>query len=166
MIQERYRTFWRRFGAGVVDGLILLPITFLDGWFFSEGFSGWINLIYYALFSFPLGYAYYIFMHGRYGQTVGKRVAGVKLLALNEGPLGYKRAFLRDSVPLLLGMGFILYDAPQILQGVHPYDIQGNYNALFFVSATWIVAELVTMLTNNKRRAVHDFIAGSVVVRL
>jgi uncharacterized RDD family membrane protein YckC len=30
----------------------------------------------------------------------------------------------------------------------------------------WFVLELLTMLTNNKRRALHDFIAGSVVVRL
>jgi uncharacterized RDD family membrane protein YckC len=27
------------------------------------------------------------------------------------------------------------------------------------------VLELITMLTNDKRRAVHDYIAGSVVVR-
>jgi len=33
-------------------------------------------------------------------------------------------------------------------------------------SLVWFVAELVTMLTNAKRRAVHDFIARSVVVRL
>ena len=29
----------------------------------------------------------------------------------------------------------------------------------------WFVAEVLTMLTNEKRRAVHDFIAGTVVVR-
>jgi uncharacterized RDD family membrane protein YckC len=29
----------------------------------------------------------------------------------------------------------------------------------------WSWAEIITMLTNKKRRAVHDFIAGTVVVR-
>ena len=29
----------------------------------------------------------------------------------------------------------------------------------------WFVAEVLTMLTNDKRRALHDFIAGTVVVR-
>lgn len=29
----------------------------------------------------------------------------------------------------------------------------------------WFVAEVLTMLTNEKRRALHDFIAGTVVVR-
>jgi len=31
--------------------------------------------------------------------------------------------------------------------------------------ALWFFAEVLTMLTNPKRRALHDFIAGTVVVR-
>ncbi len=34
-----------------------------------------------------------------------------------------------------------------------------------FTAIAWFGAEVVTMLWNNKRRAIHDFIAGSVVVR-
>jgi uncharacterized RDD family membrane protein YckC len=30
----------------------------------------------------------------------------------------------------------------------------------------WLGLELLTMLTNSKRRALHDLIAGSVVVRV
>jgi uncharacterized RDD family membrane protein YckC len=29
----------------------------------------------------------------------------------------------------------------------------------------WFLAEVLTMFTNRKRRALHDFIAGTVVVR-
>jgi hypothetical protein len=29
----------------------------------------------------------------------------------------------------------------------------------------WFLVEIVTMLTNGKRRALHDFIAGTVVIR-
>ncbi len=29
----------------------------------------------------------------------------------------------------------------------------------------WWIAEIITMLTNEKRRAIHDYIAGTVVVR-
>lgn len=29
----------------------------------------------------------------------------------------------------------------------------------------WFVAEVLTMLTNEKRRALHDFIAGTVVIK-
>jgi hypothetical protein len=31
--------------------------------------------------------------------------------------------------------------------------------------ALWFFAEVLTMLTNEKRRALHDFIAGTVVIR-
>jgi uncharacterized RDD family membrane protein YckC len=30
----------------------------------------------------------------------------------------------------------------------------------------WTLIELITMLTNSKRRAVHDFLAKSVVIRM
>jgi uncharacterized RDD family membrane protein YckC len=29
----------------------------------------------------------------------------------------------------------------------------------------WFLAEVITMLTNEKRRALHDFLAGTVVIR-
>lgn len=145
---------------------MLIPSLFLDSWFFAREFPGWINLIYYTLVSYLMLYVYCVFMHGRYGQTVGKMVTGVKLFALNEKPLGYKRALLREVVPVLIVILIVLYDAPKILLGVNPYDIQAEFNILFVANITWFVAELITMLTNSRRRALHDFIAGSVVVRL
>ena len=45
-----------------------------------------------------------------------------------------------------------------------PYLVLLIY-AHLIASTLWYVAELVTMLFNRKRRAVHDFIAGTVVVR-
>jgi hypothetical protein len=44
-----------------------------------------------------------------------------------------------------------------------------NNNELFWlltgIPGLWFLAEVLTMLTNRKRRALHDFIAGTVVVR-
>jgi uncharacterized RDD family membrane protein YckC len=39
------------------------------------------------------------------------------------------------------------------------------YAAVNVLMQIWIWGEFVTMLFNKKRRAVHDFIAGTVVVR-
>lgn len=38
--------------------------------------------------------------------------------------------------------------------------------ALGFANLGWFLIEIVTMLTNPKRRALHDLIAGTVVVRI
>jgi len=40
-------------------------------------------------------------------------------------------------------------------------------NMLFnLIPAIWFLAEAISMLTNKKRRAIHDYIAGTVVVRI
>jgi uncharacterized RDD family membrane protein YckC len=45
-------------------------------------------------------------------------------------------------------------------------EVLNNYdNFTLIVALVWILLELITMLANKKRRAIHDFIAGSVVIR-
>jgi uncharacterized RDD family membrane protein YckC len=39
------------------------------------------------------------------------------------------------------------------------------YHPLQIVQNVWVWGELIVLLTNRKRRALHDFIAGTVVVR-
>jgi hypothetical protein len=39
------------------------------------------------------------------------------------------------------------------------------FNLFLELPGWWFVAEVITMLTNEKRRALHDFIAGTIVVR-
>jgi hypothetical protein len=40
-----------------------------------------------------------------------------------------------------------------------------NVDTMQVTPKLWFVAEVLTMLTNDKRRALHDFVAGTVVVR-
>lgn len=40
-----------------------------------------------------------------------------------------------------------------------------TYQVIIYSWSAWAVSELVTMLLDKKRRALHDFIAGSVVVK-
>ena len=39
------------------------------------------------------------------------------------------------------------------------------YNVVTILMNIWIWSEFVVMLTNKRRRALHDFIAGTVVIR-
>jgi uncharacterized RDD family membrane protein YckC len=108
-------------------------------------------------------YAYSIYFHGTRGGTIGKLKCKIKVVsAKNERRIGMKQALLRDSIPLILSVllyGYILVLEPSNLD-------ESKY--LRFVPAIfglWFLAEIITMLTNEKRRALHDFIAGTVVVR-
>jgi len=107
-------------------------------------------------------------MHGRFGQTLGKMALKVVVLDKSLGRLPWRQAFLRDLVPTLFTIAFLIDASGLVLGGVNPdqiYEKGIRMSPLLWVAAFWAIAELLTMLTNNKRRALHDFIAKSVVVK-
>lgn len=102
--------FWRRFGAVVVD-TILLGIVFVP-----------LSLVlpaalYYAIAT-VVGIAYYVLLEGgAKGQTVGKMACAIRVYDLARGgSIGYGRALLRyvgrilSSIVVLLGYLWMLWD--------------------------------------------------------
>jgi uncharacterized RDD family membrane protein YckC len=169
MIEQRYNTFWPRFWAGWIDALVFIPIYFLDSWIFSHDFIGLINFLYYALVSSLGFYFYSVFMHGRYGQTLGKMAMEIRVYSVDGKHLGYQKAIFRDSIIIVVAVLLLIIEAPEIISGVNPYEAAADnqiFYYLMYAELLWFVAEFLTMLTNEKRRAIHDFIAGSVVQRL
>ena len=104
-------------------------------------------------------------MTGKYGQTVGKWACRVKVLDVSEQKLSMKHAVLR-SVPLLISLVAwpILLAGPAVVTNGHT-SLASGIRILLAVQLGWFFLEFVTMLSNAKRRAIHDFIARSVVVR-
>ena len=163
----RYSTFWPRFWAGVIDGLVFAPLGFVDAFVF-ERFGNVAVLVTWFTLSSLAFLVYSVLLHGLVGQTVGKMVTGVRVLDVSEKKLSLTQAALRDSVPVVFTVVGVALEIPMILQGINPNELLTRdvpYLLFAFAALGWFVAELITMLTNNKRRAVHDFIAGSVVVR-
>jgi len=173
---EKYFTFWPRFFASFVDGVILWPVAVIPHFLLLYEIPLFIGYLFRLITSFSW-LLYSIWMHSKYGQTVGKMVCKVKVLDSNtESSISSRHAVLRDSVPLLISSIIFLYqtflvfgkgisikslvDIKTIIDGGATYTW-----LLLGFPMLWFVAEIVTMLTNNKRRAVHDFIAGTVVVR-
>lgn len=75
---------------------------------------------------------------------------------------------------MVLSLGFLGWEVFLILTGSLDPSTLANGEALLankgfwlltVLPGLWFVAEVLTMLTNEKRRALHDFIAGTVVVR-
>ena len=166
MMESAYRTFWPRFWAGILDGILFLPITLIDPWVYSHINSNGVLAIWFVL-STSTFFIYEVLMHGKYGQTVGKMATRVIVLDVSLDKLSMRQAFLRDSVYIALTTVGIIIDFPKVVKGWNPYQgpIGLSTKILSFASFGWFLVELVTMLTNNKRRALHDFIAGSVVIR-
>ncbi len=168
MIELKYKTFWRRFWAGVIDGFVLLPFSFLDSLISASITAKGVLAIWFIISSFTY-LAYSVLMHGKFGQTVGKMVTRVRVLDLSESKLSMFQAFLRDSVAIVFTAILIASYLPTVINGVNPYAAQELSlwtTVLRYTWSIWFSAEVVTMLTNKKRRAVHDFIARSVVTRI
>lgn len=166
---NKYATFWPRFWAGWVDGLVLCPISIIDSYMYPPA-VGKALLICWTIFSFLTYSTYSVLLHTRYGQTIGKMAAHIRVMNVNEDRLpSLRQAILRDIGEI--GPGFIgsAYMIVLILTDSYSKEaLTSNWTviSLGFASFTWFAIELATMLTNKKRRALHDFIAGTVVVRI
>jgi uncharacterized RDD family membrane protein YckC len=130
----------------------------------------WIVVAWLVFESFSF-FAYSIIMHGLRGQTLGKMVCKIRVLDVSESPLTMRQAVLRDILYIvfsclqatyfLLNLDF--YIQTETGSEVVPYPVW--FWGLMYFAFVLFVIEMVTMLTNEKRRALHDWIAGSVVVR-
>lgn len=163
---DRYRTGGRRFVAGLIDGLVLLPIDWVARWVLDSD-QPFILVAIALLVRYESAWVYSVLMHGFRGQTVGKMLCGVKVLDLSEQPITIKQAFLRDSVVIAI-------DTISLVFGFYYFYLDVDINSRVFISLAWIltfaaflwfIGEMLTLLTNEKRRAIHDFIAGTVVIK-
>jgi uncharacterized RDD family membrane protein YckC len=169
----RYSTFAPRFWTGWVDSCVLWPVGFLATLLYTFE----LPRVAMALLLVAQSMAwllYTVLMHARSGQTIGKRVTKVRVVdAVSEQQITYTQAWVREGIPMLLTLGVLGYEVCQILNGaiLPPYQkgedikLNGHFGLLAALPAIWYFAEVLTMLTNSKRRALHDFIAGTVVIR-
>jgi len=154
---HRYQTFGSRFLAAIIDGIIVAILGYLIIKLLPSNHFGSImsSIINDGLFFF-----YSIYLHYRYGQTIGKIITNVKVVCnIDETKLiGLSNSFKRDSILMLLSVLSIL---------IRHFDShhQDFAESTIFVSAfVWLLADMISMLINKKNRALHDFLARSVVI--
>jgi uncharacterized RDD family membrane protein YckC len=166
-VMSQYGTFWARVWAGFVDGLIFLPLS-LSSSYFSSPERGMTTLVIWTVVSYSVIPIYSVTMHARTGQTIGKRVAGIRVMNVDEDRIpSLRQAFLRDIgtvIPGALAMFYTIY-----LIVTHSYTIETLTSGTFleilnYANGAWFLLEITTMFLNEKRRAFHDLIAGTVVV--
>lgn len=182
MSEPVYAGFWRRFAANMADFVCISPLSFLNI-FMSPRFR--LFYLYFIIPSLLVWVWYYVYLVKRYGGTPGKLLLGLRIRNLDGSPVGYRTAFLRFSVDFAFSSLFLILwifamlnisDAEfyalertskfgllsvAALSGVMPFW----YNGMLKTWQIWIWGELIVMMTNRKRRAAHDFIAGTIVIK-
>ncbi len=171
-----YAGFWRRFGAFWIDILVMLPFIVLFQ--YINGLHR--NVSFFTIIpSTFLFWGYTIYFHGRWGATLGKMATKIKVVKKDLSPIGYKEAFIRFSVDAFFtSLALIAQHIALSNISVEEFgrlawserqnrlkDLYPGWNhAVNLLHQIWIWSEFIVLLTNKKRRALHDFIAGTVVI--
>ena len=171
-----YATFSQRFAAMWIDLLVFVPLILV---YHSLESVSQRDALVFSILHVALGQAYSIYGHGRFGKTVGKWAMGIRVVRVTGEPLRWREAWLRSAVDLcfavVTSLGWIAtfiaiadskyyglgWSARAALRTAHE-PAWSVWAAK--VSVAWFLSEFVTMLFNKQRRALHDFIAGTVVV--
>jgi uncharacterized RDD family membrane protein YckC len=173
---SRYAGFWPRLGSVLLDMLIVLPLIAVATW------CAWhyrLFRVYYLIPGTLFALFYNVYLVRRFGGTPGKLIVGIRIRKLDGEPVGYREALLRYAPDLVFSL---LLSVAAILSLFHITDAEYHslsleerakheadfapswYKPLRWTAAAWNCSELIVLLTNRKRRALHDFIAGTVVV--
>jgi uncharacterized RDD family membrane protein YckC len=101
--------FGQRLGAALIDGMLVVAVVYI-----LTGFFGQVGYLVGLITAVPY---FTYFEGGRTGQTLGKRVLGVRVVDFATGtPIGYGRGLIRylaraaSSLVLYLGYFWMLWD--------------------------------------------------------
>lgn len=162
---EKYKTFFPRLVALLIDSFIMLPIAIFDDWFRRAEYPPLFFYIWIPLSAAVLP-IYTILMNGKYGQTLGKMYMNVKILrAENEENIAFKHAFLRELPQLLFSISSVTLSIVYLGENPESESLRIPYGIFGLFAFVWASADILTFFYNDKRRALHDFIAGTVVVK-
>ncbi len=172
----RYAGFGPRLASILLDMVVMMPLMVLSFWA-SAQFR--LFEAYYFLPGILFGLFYSVYLVQRFGGTPGKLMVGIRIRKLDGTPVGYREAFLRYLPDFILGT---LMSVAFIMAIFHMTDTEYHsltllertkrmveltpswHKPLQWIQTAWTWGELIVLLTNRKRRALHDFIAGTVVV--
>jgi uncharacterized RDD family membrane protein YckC len=166
---------WNRFGAMVVDNLVIMAITIplkvgvtlaVNGGTMQTTGSGaaaaegLVNIV-----TIALAMAYFTLMHARRGQTLGKIVAKIKVVRDNGSPIDFRMSLIRSvgyQGPALLG-AFIT----GIAIGPGMIMVAGAGVIISVLSGLYVfVSAIMALMDKSKQLTIHDRIAGTRVIRV
>jgi uncharacterized RDD family membrane protein YckC len=139
----QYGGRWRRLIAAIIDGLIVYAVT----WLLTAPILGFGTMYEGSLarqtganlIAGVVAFLYYVLQHGKWGQTLGKRVMSLRVVRADDaGPISYGQAAWRLLFEYLVSLATC--------------GVGG------LIDVAWI-------LWDNRRQALHDKVARTVVIK-
>jgi len=171
-----YAGFWKRASAAIIDGFIGLLFFPLTNYLFVLSFSS-KNIMPILLYNVAFFIIIQYYLLTQYGGTPGHLIMQLRTINNSGNYLDYNHAFLRSltylpsTIFLLLQINHAINSIPSNINIQSILDITpalkeygGIYTMLNTIFNFFVFIDIGTVLTNKKKRAIHDFIAGSYVV--
>lgn len=165
----RYSTFWQRFFASLIDGLILSPLSIIDSYF-----DNW-NSVVIITTAFLVGVIYKPFLEMRYGATLGKKALGLRVVNENYEKAGPKHIILRNIfdisqrvVLLISSLGTLGAVRDNSLSSFGEDANSGfpiGAGALTILISLVIIIDSIFLIADPRRRALHDRIGKTYVIQ-
>ena len=171
-----YAGFGKRLIAAVLDMFIWMPVLFIYHYFQGINIPIAISAIILNASFFSI-YSIYFNLH--YGGSLGKLAVGIRITKPNGTKIGIKEAFLRSSVDIIYGVFFTIFqiyainqldsntyliaisiERMRMITPLYP-DYHRHMNLFYDI---WYWSEIIVILFNKRNRALHDLIAGTVVI--
>ncbi len=169
--QVTYSTFWQRFFASLIDGLVLVPIAVIE--YFNE--STWKSLGLQVL-TFLLALLYKPFLEAKYKASLGKMALKLTIVDTTFTQPLLKNIILRNifdiSGRVVIGItSFITFASVEFESVNSAADYSALANAI--TGVTWItigfgmlsIVDAIFLIADDRRRALHDRIGETFVIQ-
>ena len=175
--KQYYAAWWRRILAHLIDLCVVVPIVVLQT---RLGTYAPRMVVPFIIPVAVVVVGYFVYCHARWGRTFGKLVTGIRVVALDGKQISWRQAVLRNA-------GEIVFYVPYCAVFMYAYNsvalpeylsvpAQQRFKIITAqwpswshmvsnLNAYWGWSEFVVMLFNKRRRAIHDFMGGTVVVQ-
>lgn len=171
-----YASFWRRLCAHAIDVAVLLPIMAL---LYAPSVVSQSLAICLIPVQGLLYFLYTLYLHGKSGQTLGKRWLKIRVLTPSGSAIGFTLSARRNiiiffqSLPWIFGTMIAISRVPidqyYALHG-HAYTLLEQslrpewYASAYMIMGAIAIPEIVAVLSTKKKQSLHDFVGGTVVV--
>jgi uncharacterized RDD family membrane protein YckC len=161
--------FWKRVLAYIIQVSILcIPVVYAYRYLIvlSSKTGSLMPFVIYWIFY----YAFSVFLMVRYGGTVGKLVLGLRIVDNTGQYLSISRSIIRLFPYILYSTVYTLSLNEVITSQVNSNGgnlshNKGVYDAFDAIVGLIFFIDVIVILFNRKKRAIHDFLAGSYVVK-
>jgi uncharacterized RDD family membrane protein YckC len=157
MKEVEYAGFWKRVLAFILDMIVLSPVLF----FYMKYYKYFVDnkIVLPVLLYTILSYSFQVFFDVKYGGTPGKLIAKVRIVNSDGQYITILQSIWRLSPQLVANILFIIGHFFISSEGINRVlsPIENVISYFYFI-------DVLVIVFNKKKRAIHDYIANTYVV--